>query len=347
LNISYDEVDSAARDRAKPINFSMIYGAGAAGLVATAWNNYGIELSLVEAEAARQIFLRRYSTYADWMRLNYAQAAQRGVITIGRLGRVIEAAWEVKTTGNRRGGNRVDEGEAYSEDWGEEYEEGYAEDFGEGYGWAQDSLKYTLCCNAPVQGVCADASMLALTKVDAALREAGIAGGPVLFVHDEIVLEVRREAADAVSQILTDCMTAAFAETFPDAPLNEVVTIKVGDSWGSPPGHAILAPSAAERWIACPGSLQAAREAPPAPSSEFSVLGTAAHEWFAHGLLSGLEAKALTDDPELQHPLAAALEAARRILGDRPFKVESRLPPLVHLAEMWGTADVVGFAPTP
>jgi hypothetical protein len=348
LNIPYDEVDSTARDRAKPINFSMIYGAGAAGIVATAWNNYGIELSLAEAEAARQTSLRRYSTYADWMRLNYAQSTQRGMIKIGRLGRVIEAAWEAKKIGTRSGGNWWgDDAGDMDEDWGEEYGEQYGGGWTNGYSWADESsLRYTLCCNAPIQGACADAAMLALIKVDTALREAGIAGGPVLFVHDEIVLEVRKEDADAASRILTDCMTAAFAETFLGAPLEGVVTVKVGDSWGSSPGHAVLAPSAAERWIACPGSHQAARSVPPAPSSEFSVLGTDAHEWFAGGLRDGLAAEVLTDDPMLQRPLTAALDAARQILGDRPFKVESRLPPLDRLAEMWGTADVVGFAPT-
>ena len=102
----------------------------------------------------------------------------------------------------------------------------------DGYGWAQDALKYTLCCNAPIQGACADASMLALIKVDAALHEARIEGGPVLFVHDELALEVRQEDAEAARRILTDAMVSAFAETFPDAPLNGVVSTRIGDSWG-------------------------------------------------------------------------------------------------------------------
>ena len=35
LGIPYEQVDAEARDKAKPVNFSMIYGAGAAGLVAS------------------------------------------------------------------------------------------------------------------------------------------------------------------------------------------------------------------------------------------------------------------------------------------------------------------------
>ena len=96
-------------------------------------------------------------------------------------------------------------------------------------------------------------------------------------------------------------------------------------------GHAPLAPSAAERWIACPGSYQAARNAPPAPSSEFAELGTTAHTWFATGLRRGLAAQVLTTDPLLQHPLELAINAARQILEQRSFMVELRLPALADL----------------
>ena len=230
LGIDYNDVDATARDHAKPVNFSMIYGAGAAGIVASAWNNYGVDLSLVEAEGARQAFLRRYSAYANWMRVNYAQSTQRGIIVSGRLGRVIEAAWEAKSTSTRRSFPQWDDEDS------ETNNDDLAGDsfvWGNG-GWAQDALKYTLCCNAPIQGACADAAMLALIKVDAALREARIEGGLILFVHDEIAIETRQEDAEAARRILTDAMVSAFAETFPDAPLNGVVSVRTGDSWGAP-----------------------------------------------------------------------------------------------------------------
>jgi len=169
--------------------------------------------------------LRRYSAYANWMRVNYAQSTRHGIIVSGRLGRVIEAAWEAKSTSTRRSFPQWDDEDSEIDD-----------DFfySNGSGWAQDALKYTLCCNGPIQGICADASMLALIKVDAALREARIEGGPVLFVHDEIAIETRQEDAEAACRILTDAMVSAFAETFPNAPLNGVVSVRIGDSWGAP-----------------------------------------------------------------------------------------------------------------
>jgi DNA polymerase-1 len=228
LGIPYDEVTKEARDHAKPVNFSMIYGAGASGIVATAWNNYGVVLTLETAEAAKQAFLCRRATYANWMRTNYALSTHNGFITCGRYGRVIEAAWETPSATN---GN----GQHNPLSWSDEDEddcEDYVEYYGNGSGWASDLLKYTLCCNAPIQGACADASMLALLKVDAALCEAKIIGGPVLFVHDEIVLEVPKDRAEEARRILEASMTDAFAEVFPTAPLNGVVSTGIGDSWG-------------------------------------------------------------------------------------------------------------------
>ena len=49
---------------------------------------------------------------------------------------------------------------------------------------------YTRACNFPVQGSCADASMLALEAIDRLLFEHEIDGGPVAWLHDEIILEV-------------------------------------------------------------------------------------------------------------------------------------------------------------
>ena len=109
--------------------------------------------------------------------------------------------------------------------------------------------------------------------------------------------------------------------------------------------HAPLTPSAAERWLACPGSHLAEAAAPPAGSSEFADFGTAAHVLFAKALRFDLPADIVTTDPLVLRPLALALDAARQILGSQPFLVETRLPAIAGLPAIWGTADVVGFSP--
>ena len=56
---------------------------------------------------------------------------------------------------------------------------------------------YTRCCNLPIQGSCADAAMLALSYVDERLFDADVDGGPVAWLHDEIVIEVREDRGRA------------------------------------------------------------------------------------------------------------------------------------------------------
>jgi DNA polymerase I-like protein with 3'-5' exonuclease and polymerase domains len=227
LGIKQDQVTPRQRDAAKAINFGTIYGAGPKGLQAAAWSTYGLVLSLDETRAARLAFLTRYPQVAAWQDASYVRSNQLGCIVIGRLGRVIEASWEHHL--------RVDTGK-YNWRFPGELDELPEEDEELTPRLplpCRPILKRTLCCNAPIQGACADASMLALTWIDTALIEAGISGGPVLFVHDEIVLEVSETEADEAGAMLVDCMQRAFRVTFPEAPLNGLVELKIRDAWGA------------------------------------------------------------------------------------------------------------------
>jgi DNA polymerase I-like protein with 3'-5' exonuclease and polymerase domains len=91
---------------------------------------------------------------------------------------------------------------------------------------------YTKCCNLPIQGACADASMLALAYVDQRLFDADIDGGPVGWVHDEIVVEVREDQAERAAEILKQSMVDAFLEIFPGAPTAGLIKPKICVNWG-------------------------------------------------------------------------------------------------------------------
>jgi DNA polymerase I-like protein with 3'-5' exonuclease and polymerase domains len=225
LGIPQSDVTPQQRDTAKPICFGTIYGAGGRGLAASAWGNYGIVLSESEAETARRAFLARYPGLDAWMDRSFVQSNRQGCIAIGRLGRVIEVSWEHQQRPDGRYNWQFPDDEDDDID-----EEGISQR--PPLPW-RAVLKRTLCCNAPVQGACADAAMLALTWIDAALIEAGIEGGPVLFVHDEIVLEVPEADAERAGAMLVDCMTRAFATTFVNSPLNGLVELQITDAWGS------------------------------------------------------------------------------------------------------------------
>jgi DNA polymerase I-like protein with 3'-5' exonuclease and polymerase domains len=232
LDIRQEEVTEEQRSAAKPICFGTVYGAGRRGLMASAWNSYGLLLAANEAEAARQAFLGRYPDLASWMDRSYAQSNEQGYITVGKLGRVIEAVWE---------GPKLPDG-SYNWRRGDDSDELF-ELVDDGEEWParphppRTTLKRTQCCNAPIQGACADAAMRALILVDTALIEAAIDGGPVIFNHDEIVLEVPEADAERARTTLVEGMTQAFAETFPDAPINGLIEAKIATAWGPREPH--------------------------------------------------------------------------------------------------------------
>jgi DNA polymerase-1 len=98
-------------------------------------------------------------------------------------------------------------------------------------GWEPGGLRYTQCCNLPIQGASADIMMLAIAKVYRALRVEKIEGGPVACVHDELVLEVHEGQAPQAKVILEDAMVAAFRQTYPLAPVSGLVSATVGATW--------------------------------------------------------------------------------------------------------------------
>ncbi|PAU86773.1 DNA polymerase I [Pseudomonas sp. WN033] len=80
--------------------------------------------------------------------------------------------------------------------------------------------------NAPMQGTAADIIKRAMIAVDAWLSESQLDARMIMQVHDELVLEVREDQVEALSEGLRRHMGAA-AEL--DVPL--VVEVGVGDNW--------------------------------------------------------------------------------------------------------------------
>jgi DNA polymerase I-like protein with 3'-5' exonuclease and polymerase domains len=191
------DVTEEERRAAKPVNFGAIYGQGARGLMETAWSNYGIVLTEAEARAQLLSFKETYRVFACWCDSHANRCRDRREIVIGR-----DAAEGI---GRLFPLSRLPDG----------------------------ASSYTRSCNYPIQGGCADTAMLAIAAIDAALYEAGIDGGPVAWLHDEIVLEVPAEHAAKAAELLTKAMTDAFAETFPGAPLRDLVKVHIGADWAA------------------------------------------------------------------------------------------------------------------
>jgi DNA polymerase-1 len=86
--------------------------------------------------------------------------------------------------------------------------------------------------NHPAQGSCAEVMMIALTRLDRALRDEP--AQLIATVHDEAVLLVPNDlaAVERIGAIAQQEMTAAFLEVFPDAPILGLVDPAVGPTWG-------------------------------------------------------------------------------------------------------------------
>lgn len=66
LGKSEDEVTKDDRQLAKAVNFGLLYGQFAPGLVKYAKTSYGVDMTVGEAERIRERFFRAYRGLAEW-----------------------------------------------------------------------------------------------------------------------------------------------------------------------------------------------------------------------------------------------------------------------------------------
>jgi DNA polymerase-1 len=183
------DVTKDMRSRAKAVTFGTLFGQQPPGLVEYAFEAYGVNMSLQEAEAAQEDFFCAYPQLREWMWDNWRACKATQEVRIG-VGRMVEAAWEL-----------------------------------------EGRIRFTQACNLPIQGICADAMLRAIRLVYGRLARAGIRGGLVASVHDELMVEVVEADATATREILHQAMLDAFRITFPGAPCTNIVEIGTGHSW--------------------------------------------------------------------------------------------------------------------
>jgi DNA polymerase-1 len=80
--------------------------------------------------------------------------------------------------------------------------------------------------NAPIQGTAADVIKVAMLKVDAAMRQAGVRSRMILQVHDELLFEIVPEEEQQMLRLVKEAMESAYKL---DVPLD--VETKVGCNW--------------------------------------------------------------------------------------------------------------------
>lgn len=90
----------------------------------------------------------------------------------------------------------------------------------------QRSFGERVAMNSPIQGTAADIIKIAMIRVWKELRRAGLASKLILQVHDELVIETRREETEQVGRILEESMKGAARLA---VPLE--VDLHTGENW--------------------------------------------------------------------------------------------------------------------
>jgi DNA polymerase-1 len=99
LGLKPDEFDTAqpahkeARQKAKAVNFGVIFGSGPSGLREFARDAYNLKITMKEARAVIDRFLATYPGVARWQRAQEARTRQTRTVST-RGGRVYRFAWE-------------------------------------------------------------------------------------------------------------------------------------------------------------------------------------------------------------------------------------------------------------
>lgn len=191
-------VTKEERKKAKAVNFGFLYGMGWAKFVRTAWENYGVRVTELEAQAFRQAFFDEFPGLQAW------HARQRKLAhTYGRvetpMGRVRHLP------------------DIYSPD----------------RGVMAEAERQAI--NSPVQGFASDMCALSMVLLAKRFRTEGVPAYAIGTVHDAVNWEIHGSALEYCLPIIKNTMeNLPLDELFGvvvDVPI--VADCKVGTRWGA------------------------------------------------------------------------------------------------------------------
>ena len=201
--VPLDQVTKAQRQSAKSANFGLIYGVSAPRFKENAKNEYGIEMSLEDAEKVRDAFFSTYPGVASfhlWQKTSkrypknhFFHNAERGFYSSPLV-----------CSSTLAGRKRV---------WG----------WKDGRTLARDTELY----NSPSQGTGADLLKAVMAEVYSSLPpDVKMIGS----VHDELILEAPEALAQDMASLLLGIMRRVGSELLSPVPVD--ADVEVLDSWG-------------------------------------------------------------------------------------------------------------------
>ena len=200
FGVQLSEVSKEQRTASKAINFGLIYGMSRKGLVAY-MKSFGIGISLAEAQRFHAAFFKLYGNYRPyhsrlWKRAD-REFRENGEVLLetlsGRVRRLTEDDMRYKSE------------QDLSKKW----------------------PRKTVVYNTPVQSLASDGLKQTLVLLWPHLK--ALNARPVNLVHDEIIIECRKDVAEEMLGTLEDCMVRGMKRYLKKVPV--VVEAKIADSW--------------------------------------------------------------------------------------------------------------------
>jgi DNA polymerase-1 len=194
------------RNQAKVPNFGLTYGMRPRGFHRFIRDQFQPDITEDEAHALYDAFHAAMPELGEWHYRHEQQCRRDGYVETP-LGRRWYWHWRA------RDDDEID------------YDAGFVEDQRTGF-------QRNFAFNHPIQGGCAEVMLIAMARLDRALRP--YPARIVLTVHDELLIEVADDPAiiAIVRDVTVAEMTAAFLAVFPDAPTRNLVEPTIGRSWG-------------------------------------------------------------------------------------------------------------------
>ena len=201
--VPLDQVTKAQRQSAKSANFGLIYGVSAPRFRENAKNEYGIEMSLEEAQEIRGMFFATYPGVEAWHRRQKASKQAFRDHFFHKAGQGVYSSPLVysQTIAGRK---RI---------WG----------WKDGRTLARDTELY----NSPSQGTGADLLKMVMAEVYSFLpKEVKLVGS----VHDELILEAPEDLAQEMASKLREIMRKVGSDLLTPVPVD--AEVEVLGSWG-------------------------------------------------------------------------------------------------------------------
>jgi DNA polymerase-1 len=211
------QITKEERKKAKAVNFGFLYGMGPGKFIETAWSNYGLRISLEEAQQARQAFFQQFPDLLVWHRKQrlLAHKYQRVQSPIGRIRHLPDIVSKERGV--------VSEAERQA-------------------------------INSPVQALASDLCLQSLVLLDRRFRKLRLKAAPIGTVHDAINFEAPVKELPVVLPLIRRTMENLPLEALYGYSLSIPIVsdVGIGSAWGSSvdvPRTATLSSDLTRKWL--------------------------------------------------------------------------------------------------